>query len=171
MRGEGREGRRDVFAGGERRGRAAEGGVGIGCECVSAARGEVSAGGGDAGLLAVDGIVGRDGRDGAGIVGRWERRGVVDGLAGGKVAGGPAVVERRVGRGVDGEERVLGELVAEMVVAHVGGEERAVVEGGDGVEVDGVAHALRDDGWMLAVGIHADDGGAEELALLTIVAG
>lgn len=52
--GEGGVRRGNFFAGAERRGSAAEGGVGIGCEGVSAAGGEVGGLRSDAGLLAVD---------------------------------------------------------------------------------------------------------------------
>ena len=80
------------------------------------------------------------------------------GFAVGEVARGPAVVRR--GIGVDGElkERVFRQLVAEVIVAHVGGEECAAIE------YQGFAAgrrrcegpALRGAG-LLAVGIHADD--------------
>ena len=59
---------------------------------------------------------------------------------------------------------------AEVVVAHVGGEEGAAVEVRDVTEVDGVANALRGHGLMCAVRVHADDAGADHFTLLAVVA-
>ena len=51
----------------------------------------------------------------------------------------------RGGVGVKFKEGVFGKLVAEVVVAHVGGEESAAVEVGDVLQIDGVAQAVRED--------------------------
>ncbi len=56
------------------------------------------------------------------------------------VMDGPAV-----GVAVEFEEGVFGFAGAEVVVAHVRGEEGAAVEVRDEAEVDGVADAVRDD--------------------------
>ena len=74
-------------------------------------------------------------------------------------------------RSVEFEEGVFGELVAEVVVAHVGGEERAAVEIGHGLQVDGVAQAVRKDCRWLPSGSMTDEGGADDFAFVAVVAG
>ena len=67
--------------------------LGSGAKNMASARGEVGAGCGDAGLMAVNGAgggVGWDRRDGFGIVEGGKRRGVVDGFARIEVTGRPA---------------------------------------------------------------------------------
>ena len=103
------------FAGGKRSGRGSEVRVGIAGENMASARGEVGAGGGTAGLMAVNGVgagEGWDRSDGFGIVegGKW--RGVVDGFSRSEVTGRPAIVGRVGRRGIDMEERVLRKLIA-----------------------------------------------------------
>jgi len=81
------------FVGRQRSGSVSEVRIRIGGENMASARGEVGAGCGDAGLMAVNGAgggVGWDRRDGFGIVEGGKRRGVVDGFARIEVTGRPA---------------------------------------------------------------------------------
>src|SRR5450755_4176622 len=101
MRGEGGVGCGNVLAGFECSWCMAESCVWIRLKGMSAASGEIGAGLGDAGLLAIDRVVclsgsgcSRNGSNRVWIVERRQRCGVVSGLAMGEVAGGPAVIRR-----------------------------------------------------------------------------
>jgi hypothetical protein len=175
VRGKSGVSRRDLLARSEWRGRTAERGVGIGRKSMSTAGGKIGACVGDSGLLAVNRVVrmlggrcGRNGSDGTWVVQRWERRGVVDGLAIGEVTGWPAIVRRRSRRCIDLEESIFRKLVAEMIITHVGGEERTI-QGGDRMQVDGIPHSSREKRRMFAVGIHAHDRCAKNFAFLTVI--
>jgi hypothetical protein len=112
VRGEGGIGRGNLFAGFEWSRCTAESSVWIELKGMSAASGEIGAGCGDAGLLAIDRVVclpdngcSRRGSDRAWVVEGRQRCGVVNGLAVGEVAGGPAVI-RRTGGSVSNLKKV-----------------------------------------------------------------
>ena len=59
---------------------------------------------------------------------RGERSFVEHWLAIREIAGGPAVIRRRFDLSFQLEEGILGQLVTQVVVAHVGGEERSSID-------------------------------------------